>query len=117
MEIVNAKINGTMLGIESHDIMSFFLYLDFGGSGQGFGGYGLDEWVKEKDRRVGTAYGLDLVMKILDVVGVEKWEDLKGKHIRVQKENWHSPIKRIGHIIEDKWFDIEEHGREHGIGT
>ena len=33
---------------------------------------------------------------------------LKDKYIRVVDEGWGSPIKKIGNIIEDKWFDIDE---------
>ena len=40
-EIKNAIITGTYLGIEDHGILTFWLYLDYGGSGQGFGGYQL----------------------------------------------------------------------------
>ncbi len=111
MEILNAKIDYTMLGIEDHGIMSFMIGLTFDGSGQGFGGYALDTWVESKKCRVGTAYGLDAIMQVMKVVGVSKWEDLKDKYVRVKKESFTSPITSIGHIIENKWYDIEEHAQ------
>ena len=52
-EIKNAIITGTYLGIEDHGILTFWLYLDYGGSGQGFGGYQLD------NRGTGTAVRMD----------------------------------------------------------
>jgi hypothetical protein len=113
MEIINGKIGSTMLGVEDHGIMSFFLHLEFDGSGQGFGGYALDQWDETKKRRVGTAFGLECIQRILDTVGVEKWEDLKGKYIRVKKASWSSPITAIGHIIDNKWYDIEAHATEY----
>ena len=47
-------------------------------------------------------------MRIMDTVGVERWEDLKGKYIRIVDEGWGSSVKKIGNIIEDKWFDIDK---------
>ena len=44
-------------------------------------------------------------MRIMDTVGVEKWEDLKDKFIRVATKNWGDTIKISGNIIKDKWFD------------
>ena len=46
-------------------------------------------------------------MQIMNVVGVDRFSDLKGKYIRVET-NGNGPIKRFGHIIEDKWFDYRE---------
>jgi hypothetical protein len=103
MEIENGKIRSTMLGTEDHGIFTCFIDIDFDGSGQGFGGYGLDSWSKKHDRRIGTAYGLEFIKHILDVVGVEKWEDLVGKYIRVKHDM--TKIESIGHITKNKWFD------------
>jgi hypothetical protein len=90
MNIQNAKIESTMLGYEGHGIITAFITLDYGGAGQVFGGYRLEstmyEWVKQ----------------VIDIVGVTRWEDLKGKYIRVESDN--GKITRIGHLMEDKWF-------------
>ena len=52
-------------------------------------------------------YGRDEIIKsILDVVDVEEWEDLPGKHVRVKAE--HTKVHAIGNILEDKWFDPKE---------
>ena len=107
----NAIIKSTMLGGEDHGIMTFWLHLDFGGTGQGYGGYGLDAPLKRDGkfiRRIGTAFGLEAIMRVLAVVGVHKWEDLKGKHIRVNKTKEWGEIISIGHIIEDEWLDLKE---------
>lgn len=93
-EIKNATIERTMIGIEDHGILTCMLHLDYGGSGQGFGGYEI------------TLNAGQWIQKIIETVGVEKWEDLKGKHIRVESE--HSKVYKIGHIIEDRWFNPEE---------
>ncbi len=74
MEIVNARIDSTMLGIEGHGIMTCMIGLDYGGSHQGFGGYGFDQQ-KEKGNydagRVGTVYGCTFILRVLEVVGVK----------------------------------------------
>ena len=93
--IVNAKIDSTSLGTEGHGIMTLFLHLSYDGStAQSFGGYNLTNasalarWIKG----------------IMDVVGVESWEDLSGKFIRVEMAP-DQRIARIGNLLEDKWFD------------
>ncbi len=105
-EIKNARIESTMLGEEDHGIMTCFLYLDYGGAGQGFGGYGLQRWDKAENRARGTEYGMEFIMRILDVVGVRKWEDLVNQYIRADAE--HGKVHGIGNIIEDKWFYPEK---------
>lgn len=113
-EIKNAKIESTMLGIEDHGIMTFMLYLDYGGSGQGAGGHCLDKPLKKKNgefiKRVGTGLGMELIMKVIEVVGVDKWEDLKGKHIRVKAER--SGVTAIGNFLGDEWLDFDEFYKE-----
>ena len=94
----NAKIESTMLGFEDHGILTCFLMLKQSGTGQGFGGYRLDA-PKNQPSELGTFW----VKKILETVGVSKWEDLVGKHIRVDGEEY-GDITGIGHIIEDRWF-------------
>jgi hypothetical protein len=46
----------------------------------------------------------------MKVVGVDKWENLKGKAVRVKSD--HSKVYAIGHYLKDKWFepwtDVEE---------
>lgn len=49
---------------------------------------------------------MEAISKILDVVGVDKWEDLPGKHIRFEDAGWGSTVTKIGNIITDKWFDM-----------
>lgn len=94
----NAKIESTMMGPEGHGIMTVFLHLSYGkSSGQGFGGY---------DLRAGDAL-TQWVQAILKVADVEKWEDLPGKYIRVEREDgFNGMILRIGHFLdEDIWFN------------
>jgi hypothetical protein len=111
MEIKNAIIESTMLGIEDHGIFTFWLYLKYDGSGQGAGGHALDDAIKNYEGkflcRIGTAGGMSIIMEILKVVGVEKWEDLKGKIIRVKAES--SKVHAIGNVIKENWLDFSQY--------
>lgn len=114
-DIQNAIIESTTLGFEDHGILTCFLSLKLHVGSQGFGGYGLDQWVKEEDRRKDvTGAGMEFVRQILVTVGVTNWEDLKGKHIRIIKDGgWNSEIRGIGHFLEDKWFEPKAWFAEH----
>lgn len=63
---------------------------------------------KETKTRVFKAKSMESISELLDVVGVDKWEDLPGKYIRFEDNGRSSSITKIGNIIEDKWFDLEE---------
>ena len=56
----------------------------------------------------GSSRGLEAMMRIMDVVGVDTWEDLKGKFVRVEKSSLGQPITTIGNLIKNNWFDIKE---------
>lgn len=108
-EIKNVKITNVSLTMADHGCLTFYLTLEGDGWGINYGGYciglgflGSDSFTAE------NGGGLVAMMKIMDTVGVERWEDLKGKYIRIVDEGWGSSVKKIGNIIKDKWFDIDE---------
>ena len=99
-----------MLGIEDHGIFTCWIQLDYGSAGQAFGGYAMDTPMFEDPEkmsgfkgRVGTAWGMEFISKLLATVGVESWEKLPGTHVRVDCD--HGKVYRIGHVLKDKWFD------------
>ena len=47
-------------------------------------------------------------MRIMDVVGVDTWEDMEGKYIRAELEGWGGGCHKIGNLIDDNWLDIKE---------
>ena len=108
MEIRNAKITSTMLGREDHGIMTFMIFVEFGGCGCGIGGYAIDQYDRETETRVFAAKGLEAISKILEVVGVDEWEKLPNKYIRIKDNGWGSTIDEIGNLMEDKWFNLRE---------
>lgn len=85
-----AKITDTMLGVEDHGILTCYLTVDYGGSGQLIGGYGLDNPVKDENgkflRREGTAFGMEFIARVIRACGVMKWEDVKGRTIYVLQD-------------------------------
>lgn len=109
MEIKNAQIDYTKLGREDHGIMTFVVGIRFDKCCHvGVGGYGLDGYDKETKTRVFSAKSMEVVSKILEVVGVDYWEELPGKYIRVKDEGWGKTIDEIGNLMEDKWFNLRE---------
>lgn len=70
--IENGKISDTMLGIEDHGIMTFYLFIEFENGVCGFGGYALDSYDSEKKKRLGAAAGMQAISEVLNCVGVSK---------------------------------------------
>ncbi len=105
-----AQIESASITIERGFILSCWLQLNYGGSGQGFGGYffmlGKTSAHYESAKNFNAA-GI-YIMRILEIAGVESWNELKGKTIRVEKTDEWGSILRIGHIIKDDWFDPKE---------
>lgn len=109
MQIKNARINYTKLGREDHGIMTFIIGLDFDGCmHQGVGCYALDGYDKETRTRVFSAKSMEAVSKILEVVGVDYWEQLPGKYLRFKDQGHGKPIDEIGNLMENKWFNLRE---------
>ena len=108
MTIRNAKITETKLGREDHGIFTFMVFIEFYGSGCGVGGYALDYYNRETEKRVFSAKGLEAISKILEVVGVDNWEDLIGSYIRIKDNGWGSTVDEIGNLMEEKWFNLRE---------
>ena len=112
-EIVNCQIKSTSLGFMDRGIMTLWLHLEWPGAGIAFGGYALDEFNKEADTRIGVGVSLDFIREILEVVGVEKWEDLKGKFIRLDAEGWGGKALGIGNLLEERWLYPQQFFIEH----
>ena len=49
----------------------------------------------------------DYILRLLRAVGVTSWEKLRYRYIRVRRAP-DGKITAIGHIIDDRWFDIVE---------
>lgn len=104
----NAVITDAEIRNDDHGILSAWVYLDFGGSGQGFGGFVL--YMPEDFKHAAEArhvnYCGHFIWRVMEVAGVERWSHLKGKTVRARQE--HSKVHALGHIVKDDWFYPDE---------
>lgn len=108
-KIENAKIELVSLNMGNHGCLTFDISLQGNGWYCVFGGYCLGKGYlgASDDCFKGYDKGLESIMRIMDVVGVEDLNDMNGKNVRVVKDGIGGRVKAIGNIIEDKWFDYE----------
>lgn len=111
-------IKRTSLGYEDHGILTGFLHCEGASTGVGVGGYCLDDKPNDVTReRLGTAYGLDWIIRVLKTVGVDNWEDLPGKRVYVLFEGgdgraisgWGASSAGIANIDTGDVFIMREH--------
>lgn len=107
-EIKNALITSAELSMADHGCLTMWLSLEGSGWGCGFGGYCLGKGYLGAKQFEGSAKGMESIMRIMNVVGVDCFTALKGKYVRVELEGPGGGISRIGHITEDKWFSYKE---------
>lgn len=79
------KVDRVFFGFEDHGILTCWVHLSFGGTGQGFGGCALDE-SNEKGRRVGTAGGLDFILRLLELFKVDELGKIAGRTVYALRE-------------------------------
>ena len=115
-EILNAQIKNVSIYYEDHGILTFGISVDISdGTTCVIGGYALDEYNKNTKKRQCCAYSMDLLTRIMKVVGVSKWEDCKNKYIRVVSNGLGGSITKIGNLMKDEWLDIPDFFKEYGI--
>lgn len=82
-----AKITSAKLEIKERGILNFYIFVDYEDGGtQGIGGIALDEWSEKKQKRVGTAYGCEMIRRMLDTLDVNDFSEMGGKIIWVHGE-------------------------------
>ena len=107
--IENALITNVDLSMADHGCLTLAMTLEGSGWGVVYGGYCLGKGYLDADDDFfdGSASGMEYLMRIMDTVGVEKFQDLRGKYIRVATKGLGDSVKIIGNIIKNKWFDAE----------
>jgi len=106
-KVKNAKITGTRLGVpcSDHGMLSFLINLDYGDSVQSFGGWELDNYDKQTQRRVATTAGSSLLLAVNKIFGVD-WEDLKDLPCQAYSSN--IKVHAIGNYIKDLWLGFDK---------
>jgi len=103
IDTINAMIEQAELGFNEKDIFTFIITLDTAGKKRYFGGIRLDTYDERRNRCVGTALGLDMIMQLMRVAGARTWDEMVGRHVRVKKTA--TRVLAIGHFVKDQWFD------------
>lgn len=107
MVTVNAVIESATITADDHGLLSSWVFLDYGGSGQGFGGYAL--YLPKGFNHHGVlSHAGHWIWRVMEVAGVTEWGKLKGRPIRVEKVDEWGDIIAIGHIVKDDWFDPKQ---------
>ena len=104
-EIKNAIISSVSIDMGDRNLLTAWVHLDYGGSGQGFGGYALYLPKSYKHHSLESVAG-HFIFRCMEIAGVEKWQDMKGKSVRVKASR--SRVEAIGHIVKDDWFNPSE---------
>ncbi len=88
-------IRKAFLGYEEHGLFTFQIEFDFGVSMQGFGNYviGVKKGNSEFHHPYGEStdirniYGAEALMRLLDAVGVNSWDELVGRECWVRRNS------------------------------
>lgn len=107
--VENARITRADLSMADHGVLCLELVLEGGAWGCVFGGYVLGHGYVGADDEYfnGSGDGMESIIRIMDVIGKERFNSMKGELIRVAIKGISEPVKIIGNIIDDKWFDID----------
>ena len=108
-EIQNAIIKAVTLSTDDHGCLSSWITLDYGGSGQGFGGYALYRPKNCIHHALQSVAG-HFIWRVMEIAGVTNWNELEGKTIRAKCS--HTGVSAIGHIVKDDWFNPTEDFKE-----
>ena len=112
--VENVKITNTSITMEDYGVLTFNITVEGDGFIVNLGGYSIGSgYLGAKEFSAKNGGGLVAMMKIMNVIGVEKWEDLKGKYCRIRSGRWGSKVYIIGNIIENKWFNMKEFFEEY----
>lgn len=109
-EIKNAIIKGARITTADHGVLTIWLDLDYGGSGQGFGGHALYLPKNWRHHEKNSNYAGHFIWRVMEIAGVLEWSNIVGKTIRVQGDN--SGITAIGHIVKTDWFNPTKEFKE-----
>jgi len=111
LEVKNAIIKNAVIDMGDRGLLTAWVHLDYGGTGQGFGGFALylPKSFDNHNNNDNANYAGLFIYRVLEIASVSKWEDLEGSAIRVKCERLTgSIIHSIGNILKDDWFNPEK---------
>jgi hypothetical protein len=117
--IKNAVIESAEISYGERGFLDAWLTLDYGGSGQGFGGYVLYMPKSYRNHRLSSPAG-HFIFRVMEIAGVTEWSKLKGKTIRVRTDSdseFGGLIEAVGHIVREDWFSPSEDFKALGNDT
>lgn len=92
-----AKITKAHLEIQERHILNFWIFVRYEeGTSQGIGGICLDTFDDVKKKRVGSAYGCEMIRRLLLTLKVNDFSEMKGKMIWVYGEGEFVAFKPTG---------------------
>ena len=109
MKIRNAIIESVSIDMGARGLLTAWLFLDYGDGGhQGFGGYALYLPKDYKNHSKDGDRAGHFIFRCMEIAGVENWQNVTGKAIRVKVDDsaggFASTIHAIGHITKEDWF-------------
>lgn len=106
-KIENAQITSVDLSMADYGCLCIEIGLKGSSWGCTYGGYAIGHGYLGADEFKGSEDGIEYIMRIMDTVGVEKFNQMKGQYVRVATRKSDRIVKIIGNILKDQWFDTE----------
>ena len=95
--IKNVRITDVDISMADHNCLELRIALEGNGWGAVHGGYALGYGSLNSDSFEGSAKGIEYIMRVMDVVGVDHFQSMKNRLIRVAISK-NKSIKIIGNI-------------------
>lgn len=105
--ICNAVITSADISNGERGFLDCWINLDYGGSGQGYGGFTLYLPKSFSHHKTESLAG-HFIYRVMEIAGVTEWDKLKGKTIRVKKVDEWGAILALGHIVKNDWFSAAD---------
>lgn len=108
--IFNAEIEDVTIQFDRGFVFTCWVHLKWDGSNQGFGGFVLggspfDTTAKCAEHGSQPNFAAEFIGGVMAVAGVVRFGDMKGKIVRVGKNDEYGEVIALGHAVKELWFD------------
>lgn len=76
-----ARVDSFFLGREAHGVFTLIINFDSGSWKPSFGNVPFDTYEKNFDKRVGHARGIDFMLRIMEIFGVDEFKRIVGEPV------------------------------------